>query len=403
MKSAQWSRFLRPGARAFMAEADQIQDFTLFDRLHGYVYARWPYLYISVATGEHALSRLLRPLAGLLPYGKDGDRDKPSHADSYHGKVVPLNAARQLVAVQEDVQLMDLERIIPYPRARDIVLRHPDHIVVLECPCRAARPEPCLPLDVCLIIGEPFASLVIEHHPRRARWITSEEAISILSAEADRGHVSHAFFKDAMLNRFYAICNCCSCCCGAMQAHQHGSPMLASSGYVSTLDASLCTGCGTCVETCQFDAIYLHDGHAALRAEACMGCGVCVGKCPQGAFTLVRDPTQAEPLEIQALMAEAGLEVRSTQPTARAKRRNAEIPSPTERTHGITSKRQGCGAGENRHPGSRWRWRLLWCLAGPRGYDVTFVARGDHLRAIQQHGLQWKARTVRCRSASPGY
>jgi tRNA (Thr-GGU) A37 N-methylase len=27
-------------------------------------------------------------------------------------------------------------------------------------------------------------------------------------------------YKDAMLGRFYAICNCCSCCCGAMQAHQ---------------------------------------------------------------------------------------------------------------------------------------------------------------------------------------
>jgi hypothetical protein len=25
-------------------------------------------------------------------------------------------------------------------------------------------------------------------------------------------------YKDAMLGRFYAICNCCSCCCGAMEA-----------------------------------------------------------------------------------------------------------------------------------------------------------------------------------------
>jgi hypothetical protein len=28
------------------------------------------------------------------------------------------------------------------------------------------------------------------------------------------------YYKDAMLGRFYAICNCCACCCGAMQAWQ---------------------------------------------------------------------------------------------------------------------------------------------------------------------------------------
>ena len=37
-----------------------------------------------------------------------------------------------------------------------------------------------------------------------------------------------------MLGRFYAICNCCKCCCGAMQAHLNGVPMLASSGYVAS-------------------------------------------------------------------------------------------------------------------------------------------------------------------------
>jgi ferredoxin len=305
MATKHWSRLLRASARAFMDEADRIQGFSLFDRLHGYVYARWPYLYISVATGQHPLSRLLKPLVGLLPYGRDGNQDGASFADSYHGKVVPLDAAKQLVTVKEEIRLMDLERVIPYAHARDIVLQHPDHIVVLECPCRAARPEPCQPLDVCLVIGEPFASFVLEHHPRRSRWITPQEAVDILAAEAERGHVSHAFFKDAMLQRFYAICNCCACCCGAMQAHQHGTPMLAPSGHVSSLDADLCIGCGTCAEHCQFDAISIDGSLAVLNTEACMGCGVCVVKCPEGAFSLVRDPAKGEPLEIQALMAAA--------------------------------------------------------------------------------------------------
>ena len=70
-----------------------------------------------------------------------------------------------MITVNEDVRMTDLEKVIPYSRARDIILQNPDHLVALECPCRASQPNPCLPLDVCLVVGEPFASFIIEHHP----------------------------------------------------------------------------------------------------------------------------------------------------------------------------------------------------------------------------------------------
>jgi MinD superfamily P-loop ATPase len=106
-----------------------------------------------------------------------------------------------------------------------------------------------------------------------------------------------------MLGRFYAICNCCSCCCGAMQAHQHGTPMLASSGYVAQVDARLCAACGSCASYCQFTALTVDNGHAVVDYEACMGCGVCVTQCPQEAISLRHDPAKGEPLEIQKLIA----------------------------------------------------------------------------------------------------
>jgi len=113
------------------------------------------------------------------------------------------------------------------------------------------------------------------------------------------------YYKDAMLGRFYAICNCCSCCCGAMQAHQNGTPMLASSGYVTQVDVEMCAGCGTCAGFCQFAAISVDDGVARIDAVACMGCGVCVSHCPEEAISLRRDPAKGEPLEIQKLIAYA--------------------------------------------------------------------------------------------------
>ncbi|MGD8462310.1 MAG: 4Fe-4S binding protein [Anaerolineae bacterium] len=301
-------RLVRPSTQAFLDEAQRTPGFSLLDRLHGYVYARWPYLYIGIGTRQHPLARILAPVVGLVsrlrpPPATD---DEPrTFADGYHGKVVPLEAATQLVTVQEDIDLGDLEQTIPYPMARDIVLKNPDHIAVLECPCRAVRPNPCEPLDVCLIIGEPFASFILEHHPRRARSISQAEAVDILQAEHQRGHVHHAYFKDAMLNRFYAICNCCSCCCGAMEAQRNGTPMIASSGYVAAVDGELCAACGSCADSCQFDAISIDNGQAAVDVAACMGCGVCVSQCPQGAFSLVRDPAKGEPLEIQKLISRA--------------------------------------------------------------------------------------------------
>ena len=298
----------KPSTVAFVREARRTPGFSLFDWLHGYVYARWPYLYIGIGTGEHPLARIFKPLVRwvgrLFPSRPAAEpSDRITFADTYHGKVVPLDAATQLVTVDEEIRLTDLEQVIPYALARDIVMHNPDHIVVLDCPCRASRANPCLPLDVCLVIGEPFASFVAEHHPSRSRWITQEEAVEILRAEDERGHVHHAFFKDAMLGRFYAICNCCACCCGAMHAHRNGTPMLASSGYVSHVDAGKCVGCGLCTDLCQFDALSVDGGTAIVDPAACMGCGVCVPHCPEGALSLLRDPAKGEPLELRELRA----------------------------------------------------------------------------------------------------
>lgn len=269
-----------------------------WQRIHGYVYARWPYGYIGAAIGEKRLFKALRVLFSPWLIKALSPR---RWAEGYHGKVLPTAEAVKLVHIQEPVEAALPERVIPFATARDLILRDPDHLVALDCPCRLSRENPCLPLDVCLIVGEPFASFVLSHHPEHARAISPEEAERILRAEAQRGHVHHAFFKEGMLRRFYAICNCCSCCCGAMQAQRHGTPMLIPSGYVAAVDEALCQGCGTCAEICPFGAITF-TGRPVVDIALCMGCGVCTSHCPNGALSLARDEAKPEPLDVEALL-----------------------------------------------------------------------------------------------------
>jgi Pyruvate/2-oxoacid:ferredoxin oxidoreductase delta subunit len=297
---------MRPSSRKFFNEAQKLPGFSILDRLHGYVYARWPYTYIGIGRGKYPSINRLAPLwmgiARILPKKEPPENGSGTYADGYHGKVIPARTAKQLLSIQQDVQIDDLEQVIPYPRARSIILQNPDSIIALECPCRAVVENPCTPLDVCLVIGEPFASFIADHQPDRSRRISQDEAIQIIEAEQAKGHVAHAFFKDAMLDRFYAICNCCECCCGAIHAHHHGTPMLTSSGYLCEIDQEACIGCETCVEVCQFGAVQMVEDLAAIEYEKCMGCGVCVDHCSQEALALVLDSQKGQPLEITNLI-----------------------------------------------------------------------------------------------------
>jgi NAD-dependent dihydropyrimidine dehydrogenase PreA subunit len=255
---------------------------------HAYVYGRWTNQYLDIL--------IKRVFPRLDEHGLKWWRDR------YHAKVLTLDQAEAIVLHDHDVPRQDLgEQIIPYPLARDIVLAGAPEIVAYECACRHARPEHCEPTQVCMVVGQPFVDFLLEHNPRSARRLTQVEAVDLLRAEHERGHVHSAWFKDAMDGRFYAICNCCSCCCAGIEAMvEYGSPIMASSGYVARLDAAGCSGCGTCVETCPFGALSMSDV-ARVDWEACMGCGACESQCPAECIDLVRDERKGTPLDVRLL------------------------------------------------------------------------------------------------------
>jgi ferredoxin len=153
-----------------------------------------------------------------------------------------------------------------------------------------------------MVIGQPFVDFTIDHHPNSSRRLTQAEALELLEAEHKRGHLHTAWFKDACLDRFYAICNCCKCCCGGIEAMvKYGAPTMVSSGYVAKVDEANCTACGACEDACAFKAIKMN-GSATVNWEKCMGCGVCQGQCPSEAISLVRDERKGIPLDIRLLV-----------------------------------------------------------------------------------------------------
>jgi ferredoxin len=249
------------------------------------LYGRFTYQYISIAVNK------------ILPRMSPGF--KRWWADRYHGKVITTELATAIITLDRDIPRTDLERVIPYPTARDIVLKGPPRVVLLDCPCRLSKPHPCEPTQVCMVVGG--GQFTLEHHPTRSRLISQQEALDLLQAEHQRGHVHTAYFKDACDHRFYAICNCCSCCCGGLTAMtRYDVPMVASSGYVARVDEQLCIGCGECEAICPFAAVTV-DGVSAVTWEKCMGCGVCTGKCETGAISLVLDERKGIPLDVRQL------------------------------------------------------------------------------------------------------
>lgn len=255
--------------------------------LHGYLYLRWQHRYAVLLLAFYPLAR---------------DRLRRWFATRYHSKVLTHAQAARIVRVDRQIPLQDLEHVIPYSTARRIVLSARPRLVAYECACRHARRNPCQPTQVCLFVGDPAATFMLEHHPEDALELTRDEALALLAAEHARGHVHTAWFKEALADRFYVICNCCSCCCAGIEVMKRtGVSFLASSGLVASLDPALCSGCGRCVHTCPFDAIDMVQNQAQVTAAACMGCGVCVDQCPNQALSLHRCPERSEPLEIDDL------------------------------------------------------------------------------------------------------
>lgn len=57
---------------------------------------------------------------------------------------------------------------------------------------------------------------------------------------------------------------------------------------IPQVDPDICSGCGECADTCQFNAIAIFNGTALVFPELCHSCGGCRLACPNGAISSTR-------------------------------------------------------------------------------------------------------------------
>lgn len=142
----------------------------------------------------------------------------------------------------------------------------------------------------CLGIGTGM--LKWERWPERykggVKFLSIQETKDWLKYWDDKGMVHMIMNYGGQIG---GICNCDypDCIMIRYRLDYGMDQCLIRSHYVPVVDYDLCTGCGTCVQRCQFGAIKFEITIEKTNIDLyrCFGCGVCETGCPTGAITLV--------------------------------------------------------------------------------------------------------------------
>jgi len=177
--------------------------------------------------------------------------------------------------------------VAPYDHVKQLIDASEGPFVVANCVCRQAQDllgNSCRATsrrETCLGFGD-FAQLYIDEG--WGREISKEELVAIIKQNEAEGLI----LQPSNSEELEYVCSCCGCCCALLLGTKMSRQPVEyhASNYYAQVNPELCSGCGTCVEKCQMDAITLENDLSEIKLNRCIGCGVCTVHCPSSAIIL---------------------------------------------------------------------------------------------------------------------
>jgi electron transport complex protein RnfB len=210
----------------------------------------------------------------------------------YRSKIPQLRT----IPVGKTVALPEVYEISSYDNLLSILDGAGTSIAVINCICRQTKDiigERCASTrlrETCFVFGE-MAEAVVKGQAGRA--VTRDEALKIIAQARADGLVVQ---PENARNPSY-VCCCCGDCCGILTTvKRFPRPVeMFASNYYARIDPDNCTGCGTCVNICQMQAITLTENVAKIDLDRCIGCGSCAAGCKSKAAKLRRQSRRTVP------------------------------------------------------------------------------------------------------------
>ena len=202
--------------------------------------------------------------------------------------VPAIEPVSRILKVDESI---DAERqIMPFEVLEKQLAKY-DVFSVVKCSCRNMAElagEPCQRTDedFCFQAG-PSAEGAIKSGIGRKLDYT--EAMELLKRAAKAGLV-HSTLNMQDTPTF--ICNCCSCCCGALRNIKDLKIRGGASrtNFAAVINHEECTLCETCIDMCPIEVMSIDaDGaeeSVTIDRDYCIGCGVCAANCPVEAISI---------------------------------------------------------------------------------------------------------------------
>jgi Na+-translocating ferredoxin:NAD+ oxidoreductase subunit B len=232
---------------------------------------------------EEQVERMDEELAQLLEKYLEGTKKMATKEPTIF-QVLPVNKS---ISTELEIH--------PYQKAEHLI-ESASSWGVRECICKKQKAligEPCsYPTTVCLAFVPKIENYFEGSDVTKP--ITKEESLRLLKEAEDAGLVHCTYNVQA--GHTY-ICNCCTCCCGVLRGVENlDTPReYIKTDFVMSVDAEICSGCGTCLDRCQFGALSIPEDVCVVDTERCIGCGVCAIVCPEVAMEIVKSETSDKP------------------------------------------------------------------------------------------------------------